>query len=531
MGKNFTPLRSSRKTICVDRQTIKVQELCDSTLELGRVPRTLECELTEELCDTLLPGDVARLTGVVKVVTCQEQQRRKEKQYLLFLSTLSIASPRTKDSRTSTLGISFTQQDYQMVQEVHSYGSGALKLLVASLCPSIYGHRLVKAGLLLGLFGGTCRGMDTAFPVRGDPHILVVGDPGLGKSQMLGAVVSVAPRGVAVTGNTSTTGGLTVTLTRESGSDFALDAGALVLADQGCCCIDEFDKMSGQHAALLEAMEQQQISVAKAGVVCTLPARTAIIARFDLVFILIDKPDEEQDERLTEHVMALHSKHLGNQVATFQTRGGSAQTLAGTQGIGQLAERLAPSPGENEDPLPQPLLRKYIAYARRYVHPKLGEASKQVLQNFYLELRAKPQAEATPITTRQLESLIRLTEARARMELREETTKADAEEVVEIMRSSMIDTFTDDIGQLDFSRSAMGSGMSSRGAAKKFLRAVELQAQRQQKKRFSVDELKQIATTAGVRVPSFHELLEKLNHQGFLLQKGQREYQIVPAEM
>ena len=174
---------------------------------------------------------------------------------------------------------------------------------------------------------------------------------------------------------------------RESGSDFALDAGALVLADQGCCCIDEFDKMSGQvcgffmnfhlniiskHAALLEAMEQQQISVAKAGVVCTLPARTAIIAaanpvgghynraktvaenlkmgsailsRFDLVFILIDKPDEEQDERLTEHVMALHSKHLGNHVAKFQTRGGSAQTLAGTQGIGQLAERLAPSPG------------------------------------------------------------------------------------------------------------------------------------------------------------------------------------------
>ena len=101
-----------------------------------------------------------------------------------------------------------------MVQEVHSYGSGVLKLLVASLCPSIYGHRLVKAGLLLGLFGGTCRGMDTAFPVRGDPHVLVVGDPGLGKSQMLGAVVSVAPRAVAVTGNTSSTGGLTVTLTR-----------------------------------------------------------------------------------------------------------------------------------------------------------------------------------------------------------------------------------------------------------------------------------------------------------------------------
>jgi len=394
-------------------------------------------------------------------------------------------------------------------------------------------------------------------PVRGDPHILVVGDPGLGKSQMLHAVVSVAPRGVAVTGNTSTAGGLTVTLTREAGSDFALDAGALVLADQGCCCIDEFDKMAGQHAALLEAMEQQQISVAKAGVVCTLPARTSIIAaanpvgghynqaktvaenlkmgsallsRFDLVFILIDKPDEEQDQRLTEHVMALHSKHLGSGVAETQTRGGSAQILASTQGIGQLAERLAPAPGEKEDPLPPPLLRKYIAYARRYVHPKLGEASKKVIQNFYLELRAKPQAEATPITTRQLESLIRLTEARARMELREEATKEDAEEVVEIMRSSMIDTFSDDIGQLDFSRSMMGSGMSSRGAAKKFIRAVQLQAQRLQKHRFSVDELRQIGTSAGVRVPSFHDLLETLNHQGFLIKKGPREYQIVSAE-
>ena len=215
--KNFTPLRSSRKTICADRQMIRLQELSDNTLDSGRVPRTLECELTEELCDTLVPGDIARITGVVKLVTWEGQRRSKGKsQSLLYLSTLSIASPRSGvgDSRTGTLGISFSQQDYQMVQEVHRYGSEVLKLLVASLCPSIYGHRLVKAGLLLGLFGGTCRGGDTALPVRGDPHILVVGDPGLGKSQMLNAVVSVAPRGVAVTGNTSTAGGLTVTLTR-----------------------------------------------------------------------------------------------------------------------------------------------------------------------------------------------------------------------------------------------------------------------------------------------------------------------------
>ena len=371
-----------------------------------------------------------------------------------------------RPAKTSALGIEFTQQDYEMVRAVHSHGSKVMRLLVESLCPSIYGHELVKAGLLLGLFGGATKSTTSGVPVRGDPHILVVGDPGLGKSQMLQAVVAVAPRGVMVTGNTSTAGGLTVTLTREAGNDFSLDAGALVLADQGCCCIDEFDKMSGQHGALLEAMEQQTISVAKGGVVCTLPARTAILAaanpsgghynktktvaenlkmgpallsRFDLVFILIDKVDKEQDERLSEHVMALHSREGATSVpqARRGRRAPAASEALATQGTGQLADNLKSLPGEEADPLPPHCLMKYIAYARRYVHPSLGEEAKQVLQDFYLQLRAKPQAEGTPITTRQLESLIRLTEARARLELREEATEQDALQVVEIMRSSM----------------------------------------------------------------------------------------------
>jgi len=193
-----------------------------------------------------------------------------------------------------------------------------LRALVNSVCPAIFGHELVKTGLLLGLVGGCQRYVNdpNRIAVRGDPHVLVVGDPGLGKSQMLQAISSIAPRGVYVCGNTTTTAGLTVTLHKDGSSgDYALEAGALVLGDQGCCCIDEFDKMGTQHAALLEAMEQQCISIAKAGIVCSLPARTSIIAaanpigghydksrtvsenlkmnpallsRFDLVFILVD---------------------------------------------------------------------------------------------------------------------------------------------------------------------------------------------------------------------------------------------------
>ena len=192
------------------------------------------------------------------------------------------------------------------------------------------------AGLSLALFGGVQKWAadKDRIAVRGDTHCLIVGDPGLGKSQMLQAVASISPRGVYVCGSYSTTSGLTVTLLREGSGDNVLEAGALVLADQGCCCIDEFDKMGHEHQSLLEAMEQQSISIAKAGIICSLPARTSVIAaanpvgghynkaktvaenlklspavlsRFDLIFILIDRPDEALDKLLSEHVMALHA--------------------------------------------------------------------------------------------------------------------------------------------------------------------------------------------------------------------------------
>jgi len=400
--------------------------------------------------------------------------------------------------------------------------------------------------------------------VRGDPHILVVGDPGLGKSQMLTAACNVAPRGVFVTGNTTTSSGLTVTLTRESGNDFSLEAGALVLADQGCCCIDEFDKMSGQHSALLEAMEQQCISVAKAGVLCTMPARTAVLAaanpvgghynkgktvaenlklgpallsRFDLVFILIDKPDETQDGLLSEHVMSLHSKDFAQPTKSksmsctprFNNR--LAPTTASQVAGVSLSDRLVMVPGEPVDPVPPQCLKKYIAYARRYVQPKLLPAAAKVLQIFYLELRAQHQtADSTPITTRQLESMIRLTEARAKLELREECEEQDAMDVVEIMKSSMVDTFSDQIGVLDFSRSQMGSGMSSRGAGKKFIQALQRQADSLQKNVFTVDEMKTIAKMVNISVPNFMDFVFSLNNQGFLIKKSAKIYQLMTAD-
>ncbi|XP_010904530.1 DNA helicase MCM8 [Esox lucius] len=567
-SRSFVPNRSSPLTLTVDWQTIKVQELIGGEQrEAGRIPRTVECHLTSDLCDSAVPGDTVTITGIVRVSQEDGSKGKKDKcMFLLYIEANSVSNskgPKVKDAdgqrslggeRSS--GIEFSLKELYAIQEIHSQPN-LLKLIVHSLCPAIYGHLLVKAGLCLALFGGSQKHADdkNRIPVRGDPHILVVGDPGLGKSQMLQAVCNVAPRGIYVCGNTTSTSGLTVTLSREAGSgDYSLEAGALVLGDQGLCCIDEFDKLGQQQQALLEAMEQQTISLAKAGLVCSLPARTSVIAaanpvgghynraktvsenlkmgsallsRFDVVFLLLDVPDESHDRKLSEHVMAVRSGKGGASSAMVTRDDIQSQHSLLEPVETPLSDRLQVCPGEYVDPIPPSLLRKYVGYARRYVHPSLSASAAQTLQEFYLSLRSHTHAaDATPITTRQLESLIRLTEARARLELRETATKSDAEDVVEIMKHSLADTFSDGSGGLDFERSVLGVGMSQRSAAKRFITALNMQAQRTHTVLYDLTELRCLAKDFNIQVSDFESFISSLNEQGYLLKKGHRQYQL-----
>ncbi|XP_075223070.1 DNA helicase MCM8-like [Lycorma delicatula] len=555
--RTFTPLCSSNFTQTVNWQTVKIQEIIsDDQLDGGRVPRTVECELVEELVDSCLPGDVVTITGIVKIRCNEEGYNKKSKSpsiFNIYIEGKSVNNNKnhlaTGGSIKQTIDIEFNTDDYYNIKELHSQ-SGLFKLAVNSLCPAIYGHEMVKAGLLLGLVGGSLDGSS-----RGDSHILIVGDPGLGKSQMLQACAAIAPRGVYVCGNTSSSCGLTVTLTREAGGNYALEAGALVLADQGCCCIDEFDKMSNQHQALLEAMEQQVISISKAGVICTLPARTSILAaanpvcghynraktvaenlrlgsallsRFDLVFILQDRPNEHLDILLSEHVIALYSGL--KRTSDFGSEAGSSVCNETIQSFElPLSERLKLDPGENIDLISPSLLRKYIAYAKKYVpNPYLSSGAVNILQTFYLELRKQHHTlDATPITTRQLESLIRLTQARAKLELREEATALDAIEVVELMRWSMVDTFSDDFGDLDFRRSQHGSGMSTKNKAKQFINVLQKIADSRGQSLFSVSDMKEIANKSKIVISDFFAFVCSLNDQGFLLKKGKNLYQLM----
>ncbi|KAM4842250.1 DNA helicase MCM8 isoform 1-T3 [Thomomys bottae] len=567
-GKSFVPLRSSPLTVTMDWQSIKIQELMsDAQQEAGRIPRTIECELVHDLVDSCVPGDTVTVTGIVKVSNAEEGSRNKNDKcmFLLYIEANSVSNSKGQKTKTSEDGcnhgtlMEFSLKDLYAIQEIQAE-ENLFKLIVNSLCPVIFGHELVKAGLALALFGGSQKYADdkNRIPIRGDPHILVVGDPGLGKSQMLQAVCNVAPRGVYVCGNTTTSSGLTVTLSKDSASgDFALEAGALVLGDQGICGIDEFDKMGNQHQALLEAMEQQSISLAKAGVVCSLPARTSIIAaanpvgghynkaktvsenlkmgsallsRFDLVFILLDTPNEQHDHLLSEHVIAIRAgkqKAVSSATVTRMNTQDSNTSVLEVVSEKPLSERLKVVPGEIIDPIPHLLLRKYIGYARQYVYPRLSTEAAQVLQDFYLELRKQSQRlSSSPITTRQLESLIRLTEARARLELREEATKEDAEDIVEIMKYSMLGTYSDEFGNLDFERSQHGSGMSNRSTAKRFISALNNIAERTYSNLFQFQQLRQIARELNIQVADFENFIGSLNDQGYLLKKGSKVYQL-----
>ncbi|XP_017294810.1 DNA helicase MCM8 isoform X3 [Kryptolebias marmoratus] len=476
-SRSFLPIRSSPLTQTVDWQIIKVQELMGGEQrETGRIPRTVECHLTSDLCDSCVPGDTVTVTGIVRVINDGSSRGNKDQcMFLLYIDATSVSNTKGQLSKSGGEESSgspedrsgeeeFSLKELYAVQEIQSQPD-LFRLIVNSLCPAIYGHLLVKAALALALFGGRQKHTGkNSVPVRGDPHILIVGDPGLGKSQMLQAVCHVAPRGIYVCGNSTSTTGLTVSLSRDSGTgDYALEAGALVLADQGLCCIDEFDKLGNQQQALLEAMEQQSVSLAKAGIVSSLPARTSVVAaanpigghynrgktvsenlkmssallsRFDVVFLLLDIPDESHDRRLSEHVMANRAgKGRTSSATVTRTSAELEPSILLQHSAMPLSDRLQIPAGESVDLLPACLLRKYISYARQYVRPSLSPEAAQTLQDFYLSLRAQAHsADATPITTRQLESLIRLTEARAKLELRETATKSDAEDVVEIMK-------------------------------------------------------------------------------------------------
>jgi DNA helicase MCM8 len=587
-SRTFSLVRPTVRYINV--QQLRLQEAQEeNTTHAGRTPRQMQVELTHDLVDICRPGDVVMVVATVAAINTAVAAGKTGKRatesstynlYLLGHSilTMSETNQRARSSTTSTSQhqqVIYTPQQMQNITQLchadHRYFGLSERmafpfdLLVRSLCPSIIGHNAVKAGLLLCLLGGTPPLAQTTtleHSIRHNSHILIVGDPGMGKSQMLLAASHLAARSVFVGGNTSSTTGLTVSLTKEQGGEQGIEAGALVLADHGVCCIDEFDKMAKSHQdGLLEAMEQQQVSIAKAGIVACLPARCSIIAaanpkqgnynmsrsvsenlnmakpvlsRFDFVFILRDRADKAQDQLVSSNIMNLYrgakldSAPVRSDTLDQLPASASPATSHGSENRMPLSDRLAWVSDFQKKPLPADLVRDYIAYAREYCKPKLTQEASLVLQQYFMELRYPETGvrknDTVPITTRQLEALIRLCQARAKASLRDFVLKEDALDVIELMSLSVEQVHSDEHGAVDRSRGGAG-GTSNRKMKKAFI--TKLQQIIGVGAECSLDDLRRVAEQVNCGLNEFYDVVESFRMDGLLMKQSNGRYKVM----
>ena len=409
----------------IDSQDIRIQERPED-LPPGQLPRALTVKLVgKDLVDVARPGDHVSIVGIARASAPRIPKAGRLRVFRLHLDAIFI-DVKSKEPELSRI----TPEEEQKILEL-AKDPWIHRKVIKSIAPSIYGYDHIKEAIMYLLFGGVPKHLPDV-NVRGELNLLLIGDPGTAKSQLLQYVARIAPRGLYTSGRGTTAAGLTAAVLREKGGGMTLEAGALVLADKGVACIDEIDKMRPEdRVAIHEAMEQHTVSVAKGGIVATLNARTAILAaanpalgrydpyrtvteninlpvtilsRFDLIFVLRDVPDEETDAKMSRHILELH-RH----------------------GMAPL-----------EPPIPPDFLRKYISYARN-IKPVLTKEAIERLKDFYLSMRAASKTEGSPvaITARQLESLVRLAEARARVALRKEVLAEDAEAAIAIMNRSL----------------------------------------------------------------------------------------------
>ena len=414
----------------IDVQFVRLQELPED-LPPGQLPHYLDVTVKQDLVDNARPGDRIVLTGIIRI----EQERmsgvskNESPLYRLRLDGNNVEFLGGKGDKTSRRieREQISPEEEKIISSL-SKNPDIYERLIESYAPHITGHETIKESILLLMAGSTQRQLNDGSKIRGDINIFLVGDPGTAKSEMLKFCARIAPRGLYTSGRGSTAAGLTAAVVRDANGIFMLEAGATVLGDQGLVCIDEFDKMKAEdRSALHEVMEQQTASIAKGGIVATLNARASILAaanpmygkydpfknitenvnlpvplltRFDLIFVVRDKPSKEKDTKIAKHIINLHTP-----------KGIDSRSLIDSE-----------------------TLTKYLSYAKR-IQPTLTKEAEEKILNYYMKMRSMGQDndDIITVTPRQLEGLIRLSTARARLLLKNQVDGQDAQRAIDLL--------------------------------------------------------------------------------------------------
>ena len=494
----------------VDAQGIVLEESAED-LEGGEQPKRMNIFLKDDLVSPMSekrtnPGTKIRINGQIKEVPIFTKTGGQSTRF-----DLMIEANYSESVEEDYSDIAISEEEERQIREL-AQDPRLMARLVGSVAPTIYGHEKVKEALLLQLAGGVHKTREGGSMTRGDMHILLIGDPGSGKSQLLKRIQLIAPKGRYVSGKGASAAGLTASVVRDEFlRGWALEAGALVLANKGVCCVDEMDKMSVEdRAAMHEALEQQTISISKANIQATLIARTTVLAaanpkfgrfdpygviadqinlpptlvnRFDLIFPIKDLPDRDKDEKLASFLLGLHQDPL-SQSAEIETA----------------------------------MLRKYIAYAKQKIAPRLTDEAVGEIKEYYLKMRGSGGEEgavkSVPISARQLEALVRFAEASAKIRLSNEVTKEDAQRSIDLLHYCLSQIGVDpETGKIDIDRISTGISATERSKIM-IVKDIIAELEASLGKIIPMSDILRAAAAKGVSEDKVEEAVEKLKRSG-----------------
>jgi len=520
----------------IDSQKIEVQENPEG-LRGGAQPERISVYIEDDLVGEIAPGDRVIVNGILHSM----QRRRGTYRLTSFDKTMDAISIEARELAFEEVEV--TPEDEKEILKV-SKDPALYDKMIHSIAPTIYGMNVEKEALVLQLFGGLAKEMPDGTRIRGDIHALLVGDPGTAKSQILTYMAKLAPRSVYAGGKSSSAAGLTAAAVRDEFGEgqWTLEAGALVLADMGVACIDEIDKMEDtDRSALHQAMEQQEISVAKAGINATLKTRCALLAaanpklgrfdeflpiheqinmppallsRFDLIFSIIDKPNRATDTDLATHILLTHK--AGEVSENISRSKKSKYTKKEKDELMKIVE-----------PIFEPeFLRKYIAYSKRNIFPVMTDEALDMLRSYYVDFRGSSD-ESVTFTPRQLEAFVRLSEASARIRLSEEVTVEDSKKAIHIIDQYLRRVGMDrETGKFDIDIIATGISHSQHDRMRSLMDIIQRLGNEAKDGNAVRGDIIREAEIEGLEAGKVEEALDRLKRNGQIYEPVHGKYKI-----